>query len=103
MRIDALLIEVSMAFFERLESEDKPSAQELVVYPELDLDIEVISTDNKRMRVTGKANWGVGYGKQSEFPAGAVLIAVEAKKKSNFGHARTQPLMYLAIIRQLRI
>jgi len=37
--------------------------QELVIYPELDLSVEIVNTSDadhpKKMRITGKADWGI--------------------------------------------
>jgi hypothetical protein len=45
----------------------------------------------------------MGYGERAVLEDGAVLIAVEAKRKENLFNAEAQLLAYLATIRQLRI
>ncbi|RPB29950.1 hypothetical protein L211DRAFT_53330 [Terfezia boudieri ATCC MYA-4762] len=80
--------------------------QELVIYPELGLSMEIVDTSDadysKKMRVTSKADWSILYDPHKSIDHRRALFAVEAKSKTTFSSARCQLLTYLAIIKHLR-
>ena len=78
-------------------------AKNLFMYPELDLNVDITTPDSQKYRLSGRPDWGMGYGERGDFPTGSILIAVEAKKRSTFEQAHSQLLAYLAVMRQLRI
>ena len=77
--------------------------ENLFIYPELDLNIDITDRDSQKYCLIGRPDWALGYGKRGDSKTGSILIAVEAKKKSTFGKAHSQLLAYLAVMRQLRI
>ncbi|KAI9771926.1 MAG: hypothetical protein M1839_002709 [Geoglossum umbratile] len=78
--------------------------RELVrVFPELDMHIDVIHPGTKQtIRVTGRADWGFGYGERDGAQQGTFLVAAEAKRQELFSTAKTQLLTYMAILREQR-
>lgn len=80
--------------------------QELVIYPELDLSVEIVDTSDadhpRKIRVTGKADWSIAYGPRKSINHGRALLAVKAKSKTTFSSARCQLLTYLVIMKHLR-
>lgn len=84
---------------------DTPAPLPLCVFPELELAVTIIDPHNpsRIVRVAGRADWALGYGTREDALSGAVLIAVEAKRRENFGQAEAQLLTYLAVLRQLRL
>lgn len=86
----------------------EPAPLPIRVFPELELDVIVTTTTDTcttptETRVTGRADWALGYGSRADALSGAVLVAVEAKRLETFSQAESQLLTYLAILRQLRI
>lgn len=82
-----------------------PPALPLCVFPELELSVTILDPSHPTyvIRIAGRADWALGYGARDDALTGAVLIAVEAKRRENFGQAEAQLLTYLAILRELRI
>lgn len=78
------------------------SSRPLIIYPEIALSVEVKDRRNpeKRLCLTGKADWAFGHSSKNFSGTGLVLIAVEAKKSNTFYSAHGQLLTYLAVIRQ---
>ncbi|KAH0541712.1 hypothetical protein FGG08_003804 [Glutinoglossum americanum] len=73
------------------------------VFPELDVHIDVMHPGTKQtIRVTGRADWGFGYGERDGAQHGTFLVAVEAKRRELFSTAETQLLTYMAILREQR-
>jgi len=79
-----------------------PSPLPIRVFPEMALSVRV-AKGGQEWLVSGIADWALGYGERSVLEDGTVMIAVEAKRTENIGHAKAQLLAYLATIRQLRI
>jgi hypothetical protein len=74
------------------------------VYPEVELAVEVMDPNtNEKVRVTGRADWGFGYGGRNGATHGTFLVAMEAKRRDLFSTAERQLVTYLAILRELRI
>ncbi len=71
-------------------------------YPESTISVLVPDrfAPDKKFLVTGRADWAFGYSSKDE--DGALLAALEAKKKSEFGSGQSQLIAYLAIIRENR-
>lgn len=86
-------------------ADNDTTALPLCVFPELELNVTVLdqSHPTQLVRVVGRADWALGYGTRDDALTGAVLIAVEAKRRENFGQGEAQLLAYLAILRELRI
>jgi hypothetical protein len=72
------------------------------VFTEMGLSVKVKRGDQKS-HISGIADWTIGYGNRASSDDGAVLLAVEAKRKEFLLKAQVQLLVYLATIRQLRI
>jgi hypothetical protein len=72
------------------------------VFTKMSLSVRVKKGDQERL-VSGIADWAMGYGDRTVLEDGAVLLAVEAKRRGNTFNAEAQLLAYLATIRQLRI
>lgn len=54
------------------------------------------------IRITGCADWAFGYSTRTDTYSGLFLVVAEAKKRSLVFAAESQPLAYLAAIRELR-
>ena len=59
------------------------------------------SVPNSKFLVSGRADWAMGYSSKDE--DGALLVAVEAKQRSEFGAGESQLITYLAILRENRL
>jgi hypothetical protein len=72
------------------------------LYPESTISVEVpnLSVPNSRFLVSGRADWAMGYSSKDE--DGALLVAVEAKQRSEFSTGESQLITYLAILRENR-
>ncbi|MCJ1475906.1 hypothetical protein MMC13_004570 [Lambiella insularis] len=72
------------------------------LYPESTISVEVPnrSVPNSRFLVSGRADWAMGYSLKDE--DGALLVAVEAKQRSEFSTGESQLITYLAILRENR-
>ena len=72
------------------------------LYTESTISVEVPSRSapNKKLLVTGRADWAVGYSSKDE--DGALLVALEAKQRSEFSSGESQLIAYLAILRENR-
>jgi len=81
-----------------------PDPREVVrVFPELDMYVDVMHPGTKQsIRVTGRADWGFGYGERDGTQHGTFLVAAEAKREGLFSTAKTQLLTYMAILREQR-
>ena len=71
-------------------------------YPGSTISVEVSdqSTTNSKFLVSGHADWAMGYSSKNE--DGALLVAIEAKEKSEFSSGESQLITYLAILRENR-
>ena len=72
------------------------------LYPESTISVEVPdrSTPHSKFLISGRADWAMGY--SSKNGDGALLVAVEAKKRSEFSSGEAQLITYLAILRENR-
>lgn len=72
------------------------------LYPESTISVEILnqSVSNSKFLVTGRADWAMGYSLKGE--DGALLVAVEAKQRSEFSTGESQLITYLAILRENR-
>jgi hypothetical protein len=79
------------------------SGQVVKIFPELEVyvDVEHPKTETS-IRVTGRADWGFGYGGRVSVEDGTFLVAIEAKRRELFSTAETQLMTYLAILRERR-
>ncbi|KAF8247503.1 hypothetical protein K440DRAFT_661399 [Wilcoxina mikolae CBS 423.85] len=85
------------------KSKDEHQPQELVIFPEMELKVELSHPITKKPYVvTGKANWAAGYDTRSTASDGTVLICVEAKQACTFSHAAAQLVTYMAMCRYTR-
>jgi hypothetical protein len=73
------------------------------LFPESSLSIEMRNklVPNGKILVTGRADWALGYGTAGE--EASLLIAMEAKQKSEFSRGQAQLIAYLAIARENRL
>lgn len=73
------------------------------LYPESTISVEIPnpSIPNSKFLVSGRADWALGYSSKDE--DGALLVAVEAKQRSEFGAGESQLIAYLAILREKRL
>ncbi|MCJ1383559.1 hypothetical protein MMC17_006673 [Xylographa soralifera] len=80
------------------ETHKKP----IKLYPESIISVEVPnhSIPNGKYLVSGRADWAMGYSSKDE--DGALLVAVEAKQRSEFSTGESQLITYLAILRENR-
>lgn len=74
----------------------------LKAYSESTIIVEVSnrSNPNNRFFASGRADWTMGYSSKDE--DGALLVAVEAKQRSEFSSGESQLITYLAILRENR-
>jgi hypothetical protein len=72
------------------------------LYTESSISVEIPnpSIPNSKFLVSGRADWALGYSSKDE--DGALLIAVEAKRRSEFSIGESQLIAYLAILREKR-
>ena len=72
------------------------------MYPESTISVEVPSRSapHKKFLVSGRADWVLGYSPKDE--DGALLVALEAKQRSEFSSVESQLIAYLAILRENR-
>lgn len=74
------------------------------VFPEVDLTVDVMDPKTKiPIRVTGRADWAFGYSGRQDVAHGTFLVAMEAKRYGQFSSGQSRLLIYLAILRELRI
>jgi hypothetical protein len=80
------------------ETPQKP----IKLYPESTISVEIPnrSVPKSKFLVSGRADWTMGYSSKNE--DGALLVAVEAKQRSEFGAGESQLIAYLAILRENR-
>jgi len=73
------------------------------LFPEASLSIEMCDpfVPHRKILVTGRADWAFGYSTAGE--KGALLVAIEAKQKSEFSKGKAQLIAYLAILRENRL
>ena len=71
------------------------------LYPESAISIEIVDprSADRNFVVCGRADWALGYGSNDE--DGALLVALEAKRRSEFISGESQLIAYLAILREL--
>jgi hypothetical protein len=79
-----------------------PQPLPIKVFPEMALSVYV-KRGGREWHISGIADWAMGYGDRATLEDGAVLLAVEAKRRKYLFDAEAQLLAYLATIRQLRI
>jgi hypothetical protein len=79
------------------------SMQHVMLFPEAPLSVEMPnkSVPNSKFLVTGLADWALGYGTAGD--EGALLIAMEAKQRTEFSKGEPQLIAYLAILRENRL
>lgn len=72
------------------------------VFPEhlMSITMEDTAVRNRAIRVTGRADWAVGYGKAKE--ESTFLVAIVAKSRAEFSSGESQLIAYLAILREHR-
>jgi hypothetical protein len=82
---------------------NKESMRLVLLFPEAPLSVEMPdkSVPNGKFLVTGRADWAFGYGTDGD--EGALLIAMEAKQRSEFSKGEAQLIAYLAILRENRV
>ena len=80
----------------------EPPKKPIKLYPESIISVEIPnrSTPNGKFLVSGRADWAMGYSSKDE--DGALLVAVEAKQRSEFSTGESQLITYLAILRENR-
>jgi hypothetical protein len=73
------------------------------LFPESSLSIEMRNklVPNGKILVTGRADWTMGYSTVGD--EGTLLIAMEAKQRSEFSRGEAQLIAYLAILRENRL
>lgn len=73
------------------------------LFPESSLSVEMRNklVPNGRFLVTGQADWALGYSTARD--EGTLLIAIEAKQRSEFSRGEAQLIAYLAILRENRL
>ena len=64
------------------------------------MEIPNSSVPNSNFLVSGRADWAMGYSSETE--DGALLVAVEAKQRSEFSTGESQLITCLAILRENR-
>jgi hypothetical protein len=77
--------------------------QQVALFPEASLSVEMRnnSVPDSKFLVTGRADWAFGYDTTGN--EGALLIAMEAKQRSEFSKGEAQLIAYLAILRENRL
>ncbi|KAL2056961.1 hypothetical protein ABVK25_002700 [Lepraria finkii] len=85
-----------------LNSPTKTPKKPIKLYPASTISVEIPnpSIPNSKFLVSGRADWALGYSSKDE--DGALLVAVEAKQRSEFGAGESQLIAYLAILRENR-
>jgi hypothetical protein len=73
-----------------------------IVFPEMPMSV-LVKSGGQVWRVSEIADWAIGCGSRALLEDGTVLLAIEAKWPTTFFQAQSQLLVYLAVIRQLRI
>lgn len=63
--------------------------------PTISVEVPNQSAPNKKFLVTGRTDWAVGYSSKED---GALLVALEAKQRTEFSSSKSQLLAYLAIL-----
>lgn len=84
------------------QSTPNVSKRPVKLFPECTVSVEVKNpalADGKFL-VSGRADWALGY--STEGDEGALLVAVEAKQRTEIGSGEPQLLAYLAILRENR-
>jgi len=73
------------------------------LFPESSLSIEMRNKliPHGKILVTGRADWAMGYSTVGD--EGTLLIAMEAKQRSEFSRGEAQLIAYLAILRENRL
>ena len=73
------------------------------LFPESSLSVEMPNklVPNGKILVTGRADWALGYSTAGD--EGTLLIAIEAKQRSEFSKGEAQLIAYLAILRENRL
>ena len=73
------------------------------LFPEASLSIEMRNKliPNGKILVTGLADWALGYSTAGD--EGTLLVAIEAKQRSEFSKGEAQLIAYLAILREHRL
>jgi len=73
------------------------------LFPESSLSVEMPNklVPNGKILVTGRADWGLGYGTARD--EATLLVAMEAKQRSEFSKGESQLIAYLAILRENRL
>jgi hypothetical protein len=77
--------------------------KQVKLFPEASLCVEMRnkSVPNGKILVSGQADWALGYDTAGD--EGSLLIAMEAKQRSEFSKGETQLIAYLAILREKRL
>jgi hypothetical protein len=70
------------------------------LFPESSLSVQM-HKKNGEFLVTGRADWALGYSNAGD--EGALLVAIEAKQRSEFSKGEAQLIAYLAILRENRL
>lgn len=71
----------------------KASNSPLRIFPKLNIEVEVTDRATSHpVRVTGRADWGIGYADRRGAGEGTVIAVVEAKKRSTFSAGESQLL-----------
>lgn len=73
------------------------------LFPKSSLSIEMCNklVPNGRFLVTGRADWALGYSTARD--EGSLLIAIEAKQRSEISRGEAQLIAYLAILREYNL
>ena len=88
----------------RSPATDQPTPLPLIIFPELSVDVGLLDPETGLpVRVTGRADWGIGYGKRTCAAKGAAVGMIVLKRREDFAKGEPELLAYLAIIRQRRI
>ena len=70
-----------------------------MLFPESNVSVS-IKMDQAEFLITGRADWAMGYKAMGD--EGSLLIAIEAKQRSEFSKGEAQLTAYLAILRENR-